>query len=128
MSAYPTTPRVKTENPEMITQGQKLWMVFSQRYCGEPREVTVIKVGRKWAEIDVRGYRIDKTTLAIDGGDYTSPGRCYLCRETYERRVALLRAWNAVASKIDRRYGPADGVTIDDVRAAAALLKVNLED
>ena len=54
----------------MIKTGQKLWFVpnYAQGF-GKEREVTVGKVGRKWA--DIGAHRIDAETLRADGGHGT---------------------------------------------------------
>lgn len=55
--------------------------------------MTVNKVGRKWAAIDMH-MRIDINTLAADGGNYSSPGQCYLSKEAYEAEVLLNETWD----------------------------------
>lgn len=107
-----------------LTVGQKLWLV-PQRGYGVPREVTVAKIGRKWATLDGwRESRIDKETLWMDGGVYTSPGRCYLSREEWEESQRLSGAWGVLKTLIADRWNRPDGVTIADMRAAANLLRV----
>lgn len=60
-----------------LSEGQKLWWVPQHSLGMKGREVTVLKVGRKWAELD-NGERIDLETLISDGGRYAPNGRCYL--------------------------------------------------
>lgn len=71
------------------TEGQKLWMVPRHRYMGEPREVTITKVGRKWLTLDNR-HRAAVDGLTLDGGEYMSPGVCYLTRQEWEIEKTLL--------------------------------------
>lgn len=111
----------------MLSVGQTLWMVPSARYAGPPCEVTVTRVGRKWAEISRGGYRIDKTTLYIDGGDYSSPGRCYLTRAEHDNEVAMQRAWDALRNLVERKYTPPDGMTVEAIRAALVALGATSE-
>lgn len=51
----------------MLTVGQKLWLVPMERHYGQPCEVVVTKIGRKWASISgyYRGTRIDINTLIV---------------------------------------------------------------
>lgn len=90
---------------------------------GAPGFVTVTKVGRKWAEISARGYRIDKETLAIDGGGYTSPGRCYLTKDEHDAAENLRRAWSKLRDYVDRKYTAPEGVTVDAIEAALRVLQ-----
>ncbi len=106
----------------MLSVGQKLWMVPYQRHLGVPMFVQVTKVGRKWAEISLRGYRISLNKLIIDGGGYTSPGRCYLTKEEHEAEVKLHAAWARLRSFMDRKHNPPDGVTIENIEAAIQVL------
>lgn len=72
----------------MYTEGQTLWLVPSRyRHSGEPREVTITKVGRKWLTLN-NGYRAAVDGLALDGGEYSSPGVCYLTREAWGALLA----------------------------------------
>lgn len=80
--------------------GQKLWLQSSVRYLLS-REVTVTKVGRKWAYIDNERYRIDKETLDIDGDGYCSPGKCYHSKDEYEALLALYDRWRGLSKKMD---------------------------
>jgi len=50
-----------------LAVGQKLWLVPTRGY-GHEREITIERVGRKWAYFD-RDRRLDPTTLKIDGGE-----------------------------------------------------------
>jgi hypothetical protein len=103
--------------------GQKLWWVPSHRHNMSEREVTVEKVGRKWATLDC-GYRIDVASLVADVGGYSSPGKCYPTREEWSAENALGTAWSEFASDIRNRYRRPEGVTIEDIRQARELLKL----
>lgn len=101
--------------------GQKLWFVPRDSRRGEPYEVTVEKIGRKWAQIGRRG-QVDVVTMSVDGGNYLSPGQCYENRAAYEAERALQAAWCDFRKKVDRSWAPPDGATMDAIRAASAAL------
>lgn len=85
----------------MLEVGQELWYVpaDSRFVASQSRSVRVEKIGRKWASLNTQ-YRIDINTLWADGGQYSSPGRCWLSRDAWlaeQRRHALWdRLWNLV--------------------------------
>lgn len=110
----------------MLTVGQKLWFVRSGRNgrSGDGMEVIVEKVGRKWAEISAGAPRIDIESLVADGGQYTSPGRCYLSEVAYDEIVSLTKAWRDFAQRIgNMQYGSAPvGVTHEAIARAADAL------
>lgn len=105
-----------------LQAGQKLWFVPSQRYLGASREVEVTKVGRIWAQLS-NGHRIDKTSLVADGGGYMSPGKCYPSETEYNKKVELTAAWNALAATMRHAAIP-EGVSLDDIKSAQALLRI----
>ena len=113
------------EAAERLRVGQNLWWVWRNGRRGEPCEVTVVKVGRKWAELSNR-YRIDLIGMWADGGKYMSPGACYLSREHYERAVALSRKWLRFQNAVRRRSS--EGTTIDAIEAAASALGIELKE
>lgn len=88
--------------------GQRLWYVPRER--GQPHEVTVGKVG-----------------LHIDGGEYSSPGRCYLSREEWEVEDATRRAWNGLRVEVTNRPPAPEGVSPEAIREAAALLRLPID-
>lgn len=94
----------------MIHVGQKLWFVPAERWYGSPQEVTVTKVGRKWAALDNSSARIDVETLIADGRGYMSPGRCYVDRAEYEERNAALKLWADTYRRLNAGSPPA-GIT-----------------
>lgn len=103
--------------------GQSLWFVpngISRR--GDPREVTVIKVGHKWVTLDIGNppYRMAKGEMSVDGKGYMSPGRCYLSREEYESEVAVLAAWCDLVTLINTRSP--DGMTLEKIKEIKSLL------
>jgi len=89
------------------------------------RYTEVCKVGRIWVECNHYG-RFDKQTGRIDGGRYSSPGRVYRTEEEYLERIeleTLIRRLRNLLTQI-----PNDGVTADDIRAAAKLLRIELPE
>lgn len=104
--------------------GQKLWWVPNKRWGGPQREVTVEKVGRIWAHLNERN-RIDKQTLIADGGEYSSPGRCYLSKAEYDEYIERVTTWNVFAATVRYKEMP-DGVTVADITEAAKLLRIEL--
>ena len=104
-----------------LSVGQKLWFV-PDRHFGQPREVTVLKIGRKWAAISERGDRIDIETLVVDGKGYSSPGRCYRSREGYETIAAANAAWDALMRDLRNTYQRPRGLTVEDIEQARRIL------
>lgn len=102
----------------MLQVGQKLWLVPTNR-GGNAREVTVQAIGRKWAQME-HGLRVNMSTLAVDGGQYTSPGQCYLSETDYNDLRALHAAWTTLRDQMG--YTPNLGVTINDIFTARKFL------
>ncbi len=104
--------------------GQKLWWVWSDPRTGDPKSVTIEKVGRKWITLS-NGHRIDKESMRADGDGYASPGCCYMSETEYQ--VAKMRAflWSDLRRKVEFGAVP-NGVTIADIREAARLLRIEL--
>jgi len=105
---------------EKLTEGQILWWVPQSQRHALPREVTVTKVGRKWAQLDNR-ERIDLETLVADGGGFSAPGCCYLSQEHHEGVMALHKAWDGLKRDLEYKSVPT-GVTAADIAAARQLL------
>lgn len=107
-----------------LVVGQKLWFVPYSRRDAE-REVTVEKVGRKWATTE-RGLRLDLVTLVADAGGFTSPGRAYLDRAAYEAEVERQKAWQTLVCQLRHSFATPRDVSIEAIREAARLLGVQL--
>lgn len=101
--------------------GQRLWLVPTFRYEGDPREVVVASVGRKWATLEglYPSRRIDNDGR-VDGRGYSSPGRCYESREQYEAERDLAACWDDTVRRIGSRVP--DGMTMDRVQQVRALV------
>ena len=105
-----------------LTTGQKLWLVPARGF-GEPQEVEVGKIGRKWAGlIPAYAGRVDMETLGLDSSSF--PGRCYGSREEWEEQSALGKAWIALHRELP--YRPDKNVTIEDIAKARELLRMPL--
>ena len=106
--------------------GQAVWVERKERFGTRGKEETVIKVGRRWAEISgPHGSRFDIETWRLDGGKYTSPGNVYPSLETRSKEVSLMAAWHNFSSAIDR-YSAPPNVTIEAIQQAADLLGLEL--
>ena len=108
----------------MFTVGQRLWLVPNKYvgYMGEPREVEIEKVGRVWLTTKNGQYRISAETLTVDGGQYSSPGQCYLSKEAWEAEVQLRRAWEAFRGEISSEGSPPNKLTVERIKEARELL------
>lgn len=106
----------------MLEVGQKLYKYATDKRHGknDPVEVTVQKVGRKWAIID-HGRRVDMDTLYVDCAPYTSDARCYRSVEERENEVALQRAWGDLRQSVDRQWSSPTS-NIEAIYQAASLL------
>jgi hypothetical protein len=106
-----------------LTVGQKLVFAPWQPRGAKPYEVTIERVGRKWAYLAHNHGRID-ADLVVDGGDYSSPGRCYGSWTEYEETTALHKAWSDFRGDLQSQYKPTEGLTIEAIRAARMALKI----
>ena len=105
--------------------GQKLWMVYSDHRRGHSHEVTVEQVGRKWAYLDkFNKSRIYIASLKVDGGEYSSPGQCYLSKEDYEKEREFYQTFAKFKSKVASLY--AKKVTLESIAEAAKILKIDM--
>lgn len=95
-----------TNNPHGLKVGQQLWFVSSLR-GGLAHYVTVKKIGRKWADIGQRD-RISLETLVADGGNFMSPGSCYLSKEEHEQMIARSVRWARIQRFARDQYGRPD--------------------
>lgn len=106
---------------EKLFAGQVLLYVPHDLRRAAPYEVTVTKVGRKWAEISGRN-RIDVKTLALDARGYSSPGRCWRSLAEYEADKALQEAWRELRQLMDKQWYVPDGVGLNQIKNAKRAL------
>lgn len=90
---------------------------------GQQRLLTVEKVGNRWLTLS-NDYRVDKDTLEVDGGSYSSPGRCWLSQQEYEDAVAVRTAWNSLGEQM-RVFQPA-GLTLEKIEEARRVLGMGI--
>ena len=109
---------------EKLKVGQKLWWVPRYNRTQPQHEVTVTKVGRKWAQLD-NHYRISLETFKADGGGYAPPGTCYPSKAHFDAITELNVAWNHFIGDLRNMRLP-DGVTVEDVEAARKLLRMGV--
>ncbi len=82
--------------------------------------ITVTSVGRKWAHLS-GGFKMSLETFYIDGGIYSSPGRCYLKPEDYAREERASESWSKFRRIAERMTTP----TIEQTEAAALALGID---
>lgn len=108
--------------------GQKLYRVpHDRRYLANAHEVTITAIGRKWLTVKelswTREERVDKETLLVDGGQYSSPAKCYLSKQHYESQLALDNAWRDFVELVHRgRVSVPQGVTLEVIEQVKRLL------
>jgi len=108
--------------------GQKLWFVPAQKYNGEPKEVEIARVGRKWLILSSHnmrhGSRVDMNNLYLDGHGYSSPGRCYLSKETWEAEQKMESTWYEFKELVRIQCTAKKGVTVEDIQKCKEILKL----
>jgi hypothetical protein len=113
----------------MIEVGQKLWFVPNRNGRGYPREVTVSKLGRKWITLaEPYEPRINRETLIADGGNYISPGRCYLDKQAYEQDQELQKRWRLIQWRFMHVSSKPDHITDADLADLERILRVECTD
>lgn len=106
--------------------GQVLYFVGSNSHHNkEGRDVTVTRVGRKWATLD-NGYRISVDSWRADGNGYQSPGRCYVNRDAHWHETKRVEGWNALHTRIRNQHSIPDGVTTEQIEQASVLLGLDI--
>ena len=112
---------------KQLKEGQKLWFVgcTMSNHRKERGEVTVTKVGRKWADITgTLNGRIDVETFAVDGKGYPSPGKCYESEDAWKEKEEADTLWRDLHIALGRTR-PVD-VSREKILEAASLLGANL--
>jgi hypothetical protein len=88
------------------------------------RYVEVTKIGRKWVELSNR-QRVLLTSVDVDGGEYSSPGRLYETLEDYQKELEIKKAWYSFVNCL-AHTNPPEGMTlekIDQLRVLVGLKK-----
>ena len=112
-----------------LSVGQKLWFVPSARWNGRPTEIEITRVGRSYAYFGSphNERRIDIQTMEETGKETgTVYGHAYLNKEYYEAQKRRDEVFEILRRRVHDSWCPAPGVTEADIRAAAALLKMDL--
>lgn len=107
-----------------IQVGQELVFVRNQTlHYGKTEEQTVRveKIGHKWVRIS-NGKRLHRETLEADGGNFNSPGRCYLSLHDYQKERDHKIAWGALKKAVSNQLVAPAGVSTDQIHQAMQLL------
>lgn len=103
--------------------GQVLWYAPYDRR-NRPSVIVVSSVGRKWVKFNRDSRRFDASTMEVDGGQYSSPGKIWMSREDYEADSRIQGEWGYLGR--DVYFGkPAPGLTLDDIAQARKLLRLD---
>lgn len=114
------------KKPMRYVVGQELFWeasdAFSRRKGNTTKMVTIAKVGRQWLALS-DGHRIDAVTLLADGGDYSSPGRCFLSREDWDAHNANKNRFDAwIDLRVKMPNCVPENVSAEDIAKARHLL------
>ena len=115
--------KMATEVKKQLAVGDTLWLVYNEKRRGNPREIVVSKVGRKWIYFDDGRSRFDLETKRVDAGVYSSSATIYESKEVYDKEVSLCLLWQKLYRHMEGRYrAPIKGLTEDAINQAAKLL------
>lgn len=94
------------------------------------QEMTITAVGRKWLTVK-RGVpgpegRVDKVTLDVDGGDFSSPGRCYRTERGRDEADEVERLWDHIKASLPHIYWPPPQVDSHAIKRVLAMLGIAL--
>lgn len=112
-----------TRNPHNLQVGQTLYYVANDRRdAHRDGGAEITKIGRQWATVCIAycNARVDLETLEVDGGNYSSPGRCYLSREAWELERKTERALDDFKVEVARLY--ATDITLEQIDQARRVL------
>lgn len=108
-----------------LTEGMTVFIRWAHRaHVRELSEMTVGKVGRKWAKLS-GGYRLNVSDLTLDGGNYSSPGRAYLSKGDFETDLENEKTWSAFRNEVEKLLRPR--LSASAIRQAAELLGLELK-
>ncbi len=102
-----------------VSVGQTVLVSWSHRSRDSLSELSVKKVGRKWIHL-TGGYRFDES-MSLDGAGHSSPGRVYLSRDDYERKVREDAEWAELRAAVESHKRR--GYTAEQVRYALDALR-----
>ena len=107
---------------ENLVVGQKLWWVASNNQKTQ-YEVEVVKVGRKWATLDI-DHKIDLEDWVADGGLYAPPGKCYASKEDYELECTLLDSWKELRQMVASHHTLPKGINLEKIVLICSILSL----
>ena len=110
-----------------LTPGQVVWYVPNYGST-HSRNLTITKVGRKWAETEDRHLRIELGTTDVHETNYGLRGTVYESKELWERAARLQAAWDDL--RLDtyrRRWRPAH-MTLEAIVEVRRLLGLEVLD
>lgn len=89
-----------------IKVGDTLWYVKRRNGYNDECEVTVIKVGRKWATISTN-ERMDLESMSVEAPYYAGHTQCYTTKQDYANEQEAKEKWEIIRGKIEFTYSPA---------------------
>ena len=103
-----------------LTPGQDVWYVPCRN--GNPRAVTVEKVGRKWVTFTEIEGRAAIGSVEVEVQGFGRVGILYPSREAWVEKGRIDAAWFDVQRDLYRKTSRPAGVTLEDINAARRLL------
>jgi hypothetical protein len=107
---------------EKLKVGQKLWLVPNRLPNNYAREITITKVGRKWATGDEVpfGHKIDAITWVPEcRSGYAPTFALYESKSHYDSEIELNRARSLFKSNVNNNI---NAMTLTQIAAANKLL------
>ena len=111
-------------NPYKLKPGDLLYCVWYRNKDGHCASVK--SVGRKWANLELGKYRVSLQTLEIDGGGYSSPGRCYLSIEHHEQEQKRRELWRQLREYLNT-FNPPPSMTLERLEGILGALRGGAE-
>ena len=102
-----------------------LYIPIGKRFGKQAALIT--KIGRKWVYLNVGGYRFNKATGHVDGGEYSSPGRVYPSKAAYMEDIEREALWAKIRSHVVGLYNCPDGVDTMSLLAICETLGISTE-
>ena len=98
--------------------------LFLQHKHGRNQNIEIESVGRKWAKIKGRArWRLDLASRCVWEGDL-DVGWCYESEATFDAECMRVAEWSRLVRLVGSTYIAPSGVTVEDMDAAAKLLKL----
>ena len=83
------------------------------------RSVTVVKIGRQYAHLSEREFKIDLSTNRLVSSSYD---KLYLTKEDYERKVEKRIKWGLIKQEISGIYECPEHLTIENLNSILDIL------